>query len=278
MFGIGAQLREERLRRNLALDDIARQTRIASRYLQAIEAEDYERLPGLVFTRNFVRQYALELQLDPDPLVQRLPKLDESMVQLPDPPARPRRRSWHNRTSPALTSALWLLILGGGGAAAYYHFNGFPRLRIQLLPAAETTAQAASKTAPAIESRPEPPQQEISADQPAANDPLVEISATPAAAPLNRPVQVVVTAHEVAWVQVTADGKTAYTGTLHPNETRAVSADDQVRVLTGNAGALTISLNGRTLGPVGQVRSVRLTAEGPEFPPAKVAAPEADPL
>lgn len=171
---------------------------------------------------------------------------------------------------------MWFLILGGGGAAAYYHFNGFPRLRIQLLPAAETTAQAASKTAPA-----EPPQQAISADQPAANDPLVEVAAAPAAAPFNRPVQVVVTAHEVAWVQVTADGKTAYTGTLHPNETRAVSADDQVRVLTGNAGALTISLNGRTLdplGPVGQVRSVRLTAEGPEFPPAKVAAPEADPL
>ena len=40
MYGIGAQLRAERLRRNLALDDIARETRISARYLEAIEKHD----------------------------------------------------------------------------------------------------------------------------------------------------------------------------------------------------------------------------------------------
>ena len=41
-----------------------------------------------------------------------------------------------------------------------------------------------------------------------------------------------------------------------------------MKIVAGNAGALTISLNGKTLeplGPIGQVRVVRLTAEGPQF-------------
>jgi cytoskeleton protein RodZ len=88
------------------------------------------------------------------------------------------------------------------------------------------------------------------------------------------------TAREAAWIQVSADGKPTFTGTLMPNQTKAVSAAGQVRVLTGNAGALTISLNGRTLeslGPTGQVREVRLTAEGPQFR-SKAPQPEPDPL
>ena len=266
MYGIGAQLRAERLRRKLALSDIAAETRISARYLQAIEDEDYERLPGLVFTRNFVRQYAVALQIDPEPLVERLPKLDESMVQLPVPPANPRSWRWGARSNPVLTSAAWILLLGGAGAAAYYHFNGFPRLRIELLP-----AQAASKApaAPLPAATPQPvPDPKRDPDPSAA-----------APAPSDRAVQVVVTARETAWVQMTADGKPAWTGTLHPNETRAISADGQVRVLTGNAGGVTISLNGKTLdplGPPGQVRSVRLTADGPEAPVVRGPAP--DPL
>jgi hypothetical protein len=86
----------------------------------------------------------------------------------------------------------------------------------------------------------------------------------------SRPVQVILTAHEVAWVQVSADGRTEFVGTLHPNDTRSIAADAQVKILTGNAGGLDISLNGKPLdpiGPSGQVRTVRLTAEGPQFGP-----------
>jgi len=305
LYGIGAQLREERLRRNRALDDIATETRISSRYLLAIEAEDYAQLPGLVFTRNFVKQYALALQMNPDPLVARLPKLDESMVKLPAAPTREPSRQWQAGSNPALTSAVWLVVLAGAGVAAYYHFNGFPWVRMHL-PAMVKTAQAAAKAArqdaearpvppPPPASTPEPATQPAEGEQiaqsidpatvpqqaPVALTPAANVAGAPESASSNRPVQVVVTAREVVWVQVTADGKTAYTGTLRPNETKAISADGQVRVLTGNAGGLTISLNGRTLdplGPEGQVRSVRLTAEGPEFPAAKAATPLADPL
>ena len=102
--GIGAKLRNERVGKGLAIDDISRDTRIASRFLEAIETDDYSSLPGLVFTRNFIRQYALTLQLDPDPLLSELPKPDETTAPLPDPPARPRSTYHRDRRLRAIRS------------------------------------------------------------------------------------------------------------------------------------------------------------------------------
>jgi cytoskeleton protein RodZ len=79
---------------------------------------------------------------------------------------------------------------------------------------------------------------------------------------------------------VSVDGKTAFSGTLTPNETKEVSAAEQVKVLTGNAGALTISLNGKTLDPLGsrgQMREVSLTAGGSQLL-SKDPPPAPDPL
>jgi cytoskeletal protein RodZ len=251
-FGIGAKLRQERVGKGLAIDDISRDTRIAPRFLEAIETDDYSSLPGLIFTRNFVRQYALILKLDPDPLLARLPKPDESTAPLPTPPPRPRSTYHRDRRRRFIRiSSVWLLLVGGAGAAAYLYLKqyryAFPLTGASVL---KPPAHAASS------------------------------SVAPVVSPVTSPVQVSLTAHLPAWVQVSADGKITFIGTLQPNETKEVSAAEQVKVLTGNAGALTISLNGKTLeslGPVGQVRMVRLTAEGPQFPPQS-PPPAPDPL
>src|SRR6266481_9955392 len=55
---IGEKLRLEREARGIALRDISEQTRISMRYLEAIEADDYRRLPGGIFNRSFIRAYA----------------------------------------------------------------------------------------------------------------------------------------------------------------------------------------------------------------------------
>ena len=55
---IGEQLRLAREERGIPLREISDQTRISVRYLEAIEANDYKRLPGGVFNRSFVRAYA----------------------------------------------------------------------------------------------------------------------------------------------------------------------------------------------------------------------------
>lgn len=128
-FDIGAKLRQERLAQELAISDIARDTRIAPHFLEAIETADFAHLPGLVFTRNFVRQYALSLKLDPDLLLAELPKQDESTVQLPVPPSRARTSYYRHRTlHSAFSSLVPLTIAAGGLFAAYIHFNRAPHM------------------------------------------------------------------------------------------------------------------------------------------------------
>jgi cytoskeletal protein RodZ len=55
---IGEKLRLARETRGIALRDISEQTRISMRYLEAIETNDYRRLPGGIFNRSFIRAYA----------------------------------------------------------------------------------------------------------------------------------------------------------------------------------------------------------------------------
>ena len=69
MDGIGDALRSERLRLGLPLEQIATQTKIGQYHLQAIEANQFDRLPGGLLTRSFLRQYAQVLGLDADEVV-----------------------------------------------------------------------------------------------------------------------------------------------------------------------------------------------------------------
>ena len=57
-ISIGEKLRLEREAQGIALRDISEQTRISMRYLEAIEVDDYRRLPGGIFNRSFIRAYA----------------------------------------------------------------------------------------------------------------------------------------------------------------------------------------------------------------------------
>src|SRR5258708_17668840 len=55
---VGEKLRLEREAHGIDLRDISEQTRISMRYLEAIESDDYRRLPGGIFNRSFIRAYA----------------------------------------------------------------------------------------------------------------------------------------------------------------------------------------------------------------------------
>src|SRR3954470_1663271 len=67
--GVGTILREARNRRGVELSEVEAATRIRFRYLRAIEDEEWDVLPGGVYTRGFIRTYASFLGLDGDRLV-----------------------------------------------------------------------------------------------------------------------------------------------------------------------------------------------------------------
>src|SRR5437764_4541995 len=64
MFEIGGSLREARVKRNLTPADVQKAIRIRDRYLQALEEERWEVLPGDAYVKGFLRTYADYLGLD----------------------------------------------------------------------------------------------------------------------------------------------------------------------------------------------------------------------
>jgi len=292
-FGIGAKLRQERLSLGRSMEDVARETRISEKFLDAIEREDFERLPGLLFTRNFVRQYAQSLKVDPDPLLAELPKPDESAVRLPEAPAPVP----YNRDR-QIGSFVWFALAAAGILGAWYLSHSV-RTRVSSSP----SPVASARPSPAAPARPpDPVAQPQAAPSPDSEPPETPqaLAQTPSQATAQTPLQptlapdtnavaqvtaalpvrVVLKAQEASWVQMSVDGKVAFTGTLQPNDTKEISANERIKIVTGNAGGLTISLNGKTLdplGPSGQMRTVMLTAEGPQFP-AKALPTEPDQL
>src|SRR5262249_36451255 len=118
---LGALLRECRESKGASLDDLARSTRIAPRYLVALEEDRLRDLPAPAFVRGFVRSYCAAVAEPPE----RALALLEAWVQATDRPAprlpatvlkaAPGSRSWFARRSlgPQLLVAGILIIIGG---------------------------------------------------------------------------------------------------------------------------------------------------------------------
>ena len=67
----GAELQQERLKRDVSLESIAESTKVAPRYLRALEEDTYAKLPGGVFNRGIVRSYCRFVGLDEEEWLQR---------------------------------------------------------------------------------------------------------------------------------------------------------------------------------------------------------------
>ena len=101
MTSIGETLRRERVRQGFDVQQIATKTKIGLHLIEAIEADQFDRLPGGVFARSFVRQYARFLGLDEEELVGQFKKQFEeplNAVPLPDSSisssSNPRKRAY----------------------------------------------------------------------------------------------------------------------------------------------------------------------------------------
>jgi len=114
--GIGATLREARNRRKVDLSEVEAAIKIRARYLQAMENEEWDALPGGAYTRGFIRTYASYLGLDGDRLADDFrrstaPPEGERAPRRVEPvptSARPRRPRISGRV---LVAAVCLLLV-----------------------------------------------------------------------------------------------------------------------------------------------------------------------
>jgi cytoskeletal protein RodZ len=91
MFEIGGSLREARLKRGLTPADVQKAIRIRDRYLQALEEERWELLPGDAYVKGFLRTYADYLGLDGSLYVE---EYNSRFAQPDEPLLVPERFEW----------------------------------------------------------------------------------------------------------------------------------------------------------------------------------------
>jgi cytoskeletal protein RodZ len=95
--GLPERLLAARERKGVDLYRAERDTKIRARYLAALERGDYRELPGAVYTKGFLRNYALYLGLDPDEVLLQWrrergdPREPQAVIAVPRPIAAPRR-------------------------------------------------------------------------------------------------------------------------------------------------------------------------------------------
>ncbi len=297
MTAIGETLRRERLKRNLDLEAISRELKISPRILSAIEEEKFDRLPGGVFAKSFVRQYARLLGLDEEEMgneVQRIlqPEPEVSQFSAAEkhaaaPIQLPKVKSWETVgdsrfmwSSPLPALALVVVVMMGcAGVYSWWQRTRHPaQARDNVAPRVAAQQQPSQQTVPVqspagqAQIPPTPTPQTAAADRaapgaavkppesPSAAEPgtVVKLPASPAASSNpNAPVRVELVADEPVWVLARTDGKYLFSGTLEAKQTRTVEANSTVLLRLGNAGGVNITLNGKSLGAVGPKGQVR---------------------
>jgi cytoskeletal protein RodZ len=260
----------------LDLESIAQETKISVRMLELIEGDQFHKLPGGVFAKSFVRQYARAIGLDEEELVRELernlepaaePPSHPQEIRKPQPQIRiPRVAQWSGGVSRfesgSSLPSLGLMVLVMLACSAAYTWWQRPRQT----PAKPTPAQIAQRQGAA---QPSP-----TAPETVGSMPTSVLSAPGTPAPQTMPaassadaggLTIALTAEEATWVRATANGKIVFSGILQPNESKSLSAAEPMILRIGNAGGLAISLNGKSIpavGPRGQVRTVQLSPDG----------------
>lgn len=144
MRDIGQKLRDARMAAGLSLQDIADHTRIRVPYLEAMEEGQFEKLPGAVYVKGFIKQYAQTVGIDATELIemyrqesQEEPSQAVSKVaagSVEEPRKRmDRRRQKAPRFNPRKVAifTIILLILGG---VAYFSYFMFTTLKNETIP------------------------------------------------------------------------------------------------------------------------------------------------
>ena len=318
MTSIGETLRRERLKRNLELGQIAQELKIASRFLEAIEAGQLDKLPGGVFTKSFIIQYARLLGLDEEMIAGEVQRTLEPPPEVPtslgapkpaDSAIRvPRVEEWKTvsegrfRWSSSLFAAALVVVVMLLCSGLYALYAWWQRAHLSVAAYQRPPVAAVQQAPPPtrVEQPPSPavqPSTVPTGTQPPAGSPApapstpqsappvtapsaVPVASAPASHP-NAPVRVELTAEEPVWILVRSDGKYSFSGTLNAKESRIVEATSTVLLRLGNAGGVAITLNGKPVGPVGpkgQVRTVQFTSGGFEIVAVPKPPAPLDPL
>lgn len=230
METIGEQLRAERERKGLSIKEIEAAISIRALYINAIEEGNYSIVPGEVYLKGFIRNYANYLGLNGQEMVASYRQAQEpivSEVAVAKTPTEPRTRAkdkTDNKSGKLLIISLLVVCVAG---SAWWLLGNQP-------PSKEP-----------IETKQVQP-------LPSPTAPITTQPTTPVAPIQSKPVVIIAKYTEKCWTSVFADGKQIYEGTPQNGETITWEAQKSIAITVGNAGGIDITYNGQSLGKIGQ--------------------------
>jgi cytoskeleton protein RodZ len=277
---LGEWLRQRREELDISLEQAEADTRIRLRYLEALESGEYDALPDPVVGRGFLRNYAAYLDLDPLEAADRFsrkvapPEPESLSVEGPTPftagvfrplslhemPARRSRWIWVAGLALILVAAL--AVLGWWG---YPYLSGWLDREDPTEPALAPTRTSLATTED-LATATRMPSVTVSITKettgtPATSTPTPRVTRTPTRTPSPTPtpsppvytgIFLELVFSDTSWIQVTVDGVREFQGELEADTYRSWYGEERIELRIGNAGAVLVTVNGQSLGALGE--------------------------
>lgn len=283
--------------RKVTLEEMAAATKIGTRSLKALEDEEFQKLPGGIFNKGFVRSYARFLGINEEQAVadylvaagepeNKPVEIDAAQLLAQHEAEKKTPRSRELESINASSSGIpWAALVGLAAvvAATGATWKFYPEIKARVVAMRQRPAVTQEAQPPAPVSQPvvQAPATELPATtpQPAQNIPEPAAPSGKSLADSERAVPsanvdiapaldgfvLSVRATKDSWVSITADGKPVLTGTMRPPEEKSIRARDRIVLKTGNAGGVEIAFNGKVMNAIGhenEVRRVTISADG----------------
>ncbi len=219
---LGEELKRRREEQGLTLAQISDATRIGTRFLRAIETDDFSVLPEGIYTRSFIRAYAKHVRMDEEQamrLFQEQTGTPEQTAESGEPVVEEKPFVYKEPAAgfwPAAAVAAALALVLSTGAWAIIHYLG----KSSEAPGV-ATSQTPEPTAPAVV----PP-----SVQPIADDGKLKVT---------------LQASDDCWIGYTADGGKRTSKMLAVGQVEQIHATESVDLSIGNTTVISMQINGR---------------------------------
>jgi cytoskeletal protein RodZ len=232
----GERLKRERELREVTLPEITSATRIGPRFLEALENEDWDKLPGGVFNRGFVRAIARYLGLDEEALLSEYDLAHGAQLQ--QQPERPDKRiPAAPRWFPIVVLLGTLVLFTGLIAGGIYAWRRYSAHRTEKQ-SFTTPLQAAPQRGNAVPG------------DPSTNPATAQSSEIPGETS-RPPLDLLVSLSAPAHLRIVADGKLILDSDLPSGENRHFPAMETFEVTAADSGTVLLELNGQPMPPLG---------------------------
>ncbi|KJS23427.1 MAG: hypothetical protein VR72_00980 [Clostridiaceae bacterium BRH_c20a] len=239
--GIGDLFKTNRVNRGLTLTDVENSTKIRSKYIKAIEQENFDLIPGKVYVKGFIKSYAKFLEIENNEEIKNF--LEENIVKTLDIEKtgafqvnnRSSLKGLQKKYITVVLSLIAVLILFGVQNIYDKHF------KVEISPP------------------PAPKDNGIPIEKPPLEEPPIEEDIT-----TQLPEKIVLTmeildlgpAKEACWIQVYSDNTLNFEGTMYQGDIKIFEADAKMKIILGNAGVVKLLLGEKDIGIPGKVGQV----------------------